>query len=131
MQKTTKDRKTKAGYTVLIGVTPGYRKNGAPKVNATAYTTHNADGTPNREKTKYKLVVYGTDPNSRLREGPIKVSCSCPDFTYTYEVTLHNQGAADILHSNGEPSDTRNPSQRPGVCCHLYRLIAEIAKAKV
>lgn len=127
----TKDRKTKANSVVLVNVKPGYRKNGAPRLNAVAYSTHNADGTPNREKTRYQCVVYGTDPNKRLHEGPVKVSCSCPDFTFTYEVTLHNVGAADIIHSNGEPSDVRNPRQFAGTCCHLHRLLAEIVRSKV
>lgn len=127
----TPDRRKKADYVVLVNVKPGYRKNGAPRVNATTYSTHNADGTPNKDKTRYKCVVYCTDPHQRLNAGPVKVSCSCPDFTFTYEVTLHNVGAADVIHSNGEPSDIRNPTQRPGTCCHLHRLLGEIVKSKV
>lgn len=131
LQNVEPGRKDKAKNVVLVGVKPGYLKSGAPKINATAYSTANADGTSNKQKNRYKLVVYGTDPNQRLRDGAVKVSCSCPDFTYTYEVTLKNAGAADIVHSTGEPSDIRNPGQVRGVCCHLARLLVEIARARV
>lgn len=125
------NRKEKAKYVVLVNVKPGYLKNGAPKLNATAYTTHNADGTPNREKTRHRLVVYATDPNQRLRDGNVKVSCSCSDFMFTYEWVLKQLGAADLVHATDEDPGVRNPKHTPGVCCHLYRLLVEIAKARV
>lgn len=50
----------------------------------------------------------------------VEVSCNCPDFCYTWEVALHRKGAARIIHSNGEPPDSRNPSMLAGCCKHIY-----------
>lgn len=57
-----------------------------------------------------------------------KVSCSCPDFVYTWEWALWKHGNADIVFGNGEPPDSRNPAHLPGCCKHLVALINRMVK---
>jgi hypothetical protein len=115
----------------ISAVKPGVLKSGAPKLVATAYSTHDANGKPKREKEKYKCAVYGLSRDSRLFEGPVKVSCNCAYFTYTCEVALHKKGAADIIHSNGEDPDDKNPAYKPSPCKHLYVVLQQIIQSRV
>lgn len=61
---------------------------------------------------KYVTMIELQDPKKQT----VKVSCSCPDFWATWEVALSRKGAADIIHSNGEPPDTRNPKGVAAAC---------------
>lgn len=131
LKATEANRRAKAEHVVLTGVKPGYRKDGSPKLNAVAYSTHNADGTPNKDKTRHRLVIYSTNNKQRLNGGHIKVHCTCSDFMFTYEWVLTQLGAADLINATNEDPGIRNPSHRPGVCCHLYRLLNEVVRAKV
>ena len=58
----------------------------------------------------------------------IKVSCDCGFHTFTCEVALFRQGAADIITSNGEYPYIRNPRAIPLVCKHLLVVITNILK---
>lgn len=49
----------------------------------------------------------------------VRLSCTCPDFWATWEFSLAQHGAAKIIYGNGDPPDTRNPTQLPGCCKHL------------
>lgn len=67
----------------------------------------------------------------KLFTGPVKVSCSCDYFMYTCEYALNRQGAADILYSNGEPPNDKNPTLVPSVCKHLYTMLSDIKSGQV
>lgn len=56
----------------------------------------------------------------------VKVSCDCDRFTYTYEVALAKQGAADIQRSNGQLPMTTNPRMIPGCCKHIISVVKYI-----
>ena len=47
---------------------------------------------------------------------------NCEAFTFWLEWVLHQRGAADIKHSNGEPPDIRNPGRVYFLCPHLTKL---------
>lgn len=47
------------------------------------------------------------------------VSCDCEYFKYTCEVALYNKDSSDIIHSNGEDPNIRNPKQIGILCKHL------------
>lgn len=67
-------------------------------------------------------VKYATAITMLNNKGGVKLSCSCPDFIYTWERALHKKGSADIRYSTGDDPDTRNPSHTPGCCKHCVAL---------
>lgn len=73
---------------------------------------------------KYVTTVELIDPKKQY----VKVSCSCPDFWATWEVALAQKGAADVLYSNGEMPDMRNPSRVAGCCKHVVKLADLLVK---
>lgn len=124
--------KKAARYAVIQKVTPGFLKSGSHKITAVVYTTATADGNPHRGgPEKYKCVVYGLTPETRLKKDSIRVSCTCGYFCFTSEYALYKQGAAEILFCNGEAPDIRNPRYIPTPCKHLYAVLTEMLKAKV
>jgi len=56
----------------------------------------------------------------------VKVSCSCPDYLFRWEVANHLVGASDVIYSSGEMPEGTNPDHRPGMCKHLLRLRSHI-----
>lgn len=58
-----------------------------------------------------------------IAPGRVWVSCGCESFAYTWEYALTQHMASSIIHSNGEPAVIRNPSNKPGVCLHLYKVL--------
>lgn len=46
----------------------------------------------------------------------VRVSCSCGDFWARWEYALWRKGAAEIVYSDGEPSDVTNPRYIPACC---------------
>ena len=55
-----------------------------------------------------------------MPKGFVKLSCSCDDFLFNWEVALHKKDAADIEYSNGKNPSDKNPTFIPGCCKHLY-----------
>lgn len=90
-------------------------KDGKLRAMATTFTS----GT---SKDKYETSITSLKPATELLRTYVKVSCSCPDFWATWEVALHNRGAANIVYSNGEAPDIRNPGEIPGMCKHIVAL---------
>jgi len=91
-----------------------------PSVTTQTYTPGHKD--------KYKTsVAFKRDVKGKLLKY-VQVSCSCPDFMYTWEVALHNKGAAPIMYSNGEPPEERNPKELSGVCKHLYAVMGAMLR---
>lgn len=110
-----------------------------PKMIGTQFLTAEAhsvstgpDGAPKRTPGQtYKISVRGRTPADHLHEGNVVVSCNCDYFTFTSEVALNKKGAAQIIHSNGERPDIRNPRMVPTPCKHLYAVLNQIVKQKV
>lgn len=101
-------RQDRSEYVKLTSVRYGLsKKTGFPKTVAKAYSRIKGKPSGNR----YVVVVECIDNKSH-----VKVSCSCPDFTFRSEWHLWRKGAADIIYSNGEkPKVYLTP-----VCCkHL------------
>jgi hypothetical protein len=59
------------------------------------------------------------------------VSCNCSDFTYTFEWVLKERGNSQIVHSNGDSPDSRNPRYVTGSCKHLLTLYKHIIDRKL
>lgn len=117
---------------------PTFRKtadkktNGAPKLVATAYSTHTATGGQKSGRpATYKLVVASNDASMRLHEAPLVVACTCDYFTFVCEVALQKKGAAVIKQSNGARPKITNPQLQPSPCKHLFKLLTLIQKRKV
>lgn len=117
---------------------PTFRKtndkktNGAPKLVATAYSTHNSAGVQKPGKpTVYKLVVASNNANLKLHEAPLTVACTCDYFTFVCEVALQKKGAAIVKQSNGARPKITNPQLVPSPCKHLFKLLTLIQKRKV
>ena len=85
---------------------------GRPKTPTAAAKVFSIDKVRDGYK-KHKYVAVAKWLNSR---GHIDLSCSCPDFMYTYEVALKRKGAAQIKYSDGELPVDRNPRAIPGAC---------------
>jgi hypothetical protein len=51
------------------------------------------------------------------------VSCSCPYFKFTAEVSLYKKDSSDIIFSNGADPNIKNPRQIPIVCKHILAAI--------
>ena len=59
----------------------------------------------------------------------IVANCDCPRMVYWYEVVnAEKLGASFIFRSNGQPSNERNPLQRPGLCKHCYLALRTLVK---
>ncbi len=87
-----------------------------PKAVALAYSKRENYISPAR----YTCLVKAIDD-----KGNVKLSCSCPDFTFHgYEYNLYRRGAADIIYGNGERPTVNNYGV--GCCKHLVMLINEL-----
>lgn len=63
--------------------------------------------------------LYIESTGDAVSQGPVKVSCDCNSFLFTFEAALHHHGNADIIHSNGAYPHYTNPMLIPGMCSHL------------
>lgn len=125
VRRTPTRRKQAAKYVKIIRLKLIHDKKGRPLAACQSYSTH--DVLPNgyvirkRTKTKYVTTILLLD-----RKYHCKVSCSCPDFMFSYETLLYEKGSADLEYSNGESPDIRNPLHRPGGCKHIVALYERI-----
>lgn len=128
-KKTTRLRKEGARYVRFTDIKKGYLSNGNGYIAGASYSTHiiGPDGRPvvNQAPNKYVTVIEFLD-----RRLHAKVSCSCSDFLYRWEVALNNKEAAEIEYSNGEWPSMTNPQGSARWCKHLQRLYDNI-KAKL
>ncbi len=129
IRRTPKQRIADAQYVRILAEKTGHDKQGRAFYAAQTVSTHNR--LPNgklvraHEKTKYVTVVSFRD--SKLN---VMVSCSCPDFTYRWEVALAKKKAATIEYSNGEDPIMTNPAMVPAACKHLVAVYNKI-KSKI
>ncbi len=113
---TPRDRRTLAEFVKVLRVKKGRDKNGFAVAMAETTSLMSPDGEiikPNK-RVKYLTTVTFIDSDLHVR-----VSCSCPDQMYRWEVPLNKRGAAAIEYSNGQPTRITNPSSVPGMCKHL------------
>ncbi len=128
IRRTPRQRIDAAKYVKLINVKKGYnKKTGFGFIIAQAYSTH--QWSPHhfrwvRNPLRFRYVTMVEFLDDKLH---CRVSCSCPDFTYSgAEFVLHKKGAAEIEYSNGEAPTVRNPNMHPLCCKHLVKLYMTI-----
>lgn len=84
-----------------------------------SFTTRTRE--PGHPPRTHKQVVWSKDP---LYDGTLSdckdvmLTCNCWDFLFTWEHVLNKEGCTEILQSNGEPPNERNPGMRIGMCKH-------------
>lgn len=83
--------------------------------------THDGRSAQRQHEQTVKIISEGVNPK-------IKVSCTCARHKFVFEYALHRQGAADIIHSNGEPPRETNPDLSPGICKHVRRVLENLVK---
>lgn len=108
----------------IVGYKTGKDKQGIPTAVAKTYTPLEYKlglGGPRigraSDQAKYVSSIKFLD-----RKMHVRVSCSCPDYYFRFEVANHLVGASDIIYSTGEMPDQSNPEYRPQLCKHLIRL---------
>ena len=127
IKKTPRQRIEAAHYVKLLQIKRGYNEDGLGFIAAQTYSTHEWNPSlhswvRSRNRPKYISVVLFLDNKLHC-----KVSCSCPDFTYSgAEYILNKRGAADIEFSNGEAPSIKNPGMRPMCCKHIVRMYLSI-----
>lgn len=78
---------------------------------------------------KYKTQVKPLNPKEpdlKLGNTNVSVSCSCPDFLYRFEVANFNKGAARIQYSNGAAPVITNPQGKASLCKHLVAIQQDV-----
>ncbi len=115
-----KMRKINARFVIITGYKNGFDRAQVPTAICRSYT---------RKEYKLGRVKDASDKNKYTtkiqfisRKYDVKVSCSCPDFTFRWEVANHRAGVSDIKYSNGEPPTTTNPNMKPGGCKHILAM---------
>lgn len=89
---------------------------------------------PGEKPRKHFQLVY---PRNRNYNGPlykcprIVVTCDCKRFLFMWEWALWNQGAAEIIHSNGKPPYQKNPNFLPSGCKHLLVVLNAVKRHKL
>lgn len=120
-----KTRKINARYVKIVGYKAGRDKQGLATAMAKTWTPKEYKGgriVDSHDHNKYVSSIKFLDKNLN-----VKVSCSCPDYTFAgWEYANHKQGASDIIYGNGEPPIEKNPNLKPGLCKHLLALRALI-----
>jgi len=114
-------RKLNAKLVRVVQIKTGKDRKGNPTVMAKTYTPREVNVhykiVPARDKSRYVSSIKFID--NKLN---VKVSCSCPDYLFRWEVANHQAGCSDIVYSNGEPPLFTNPSMTPSMCKHLLAL---------
>jgi hypothetical protein len=127
LDKTPRNRKDKAEYVKITESKIQKTKYGTTIYKAKVFSIADNMGNPKRGGSR-NVYVATVESNGKQ----CVVSCSCEDFTFTFEYALNKKKAARIEYSNGESPDTRNPKMVPGCCGHLVRLGSTlIAKGRV
>lgn len=111
------NRREKANFVMIKKVKLKTLPNGAPLVMAqtSSKVTSTGKGKPGGSINTYVTSV-------EVRGKYVILSCSCPDFMFTWEFALNKQKAARIEYCNGEHPAERNPTLLAGTCCHSIRL---------
>jgi hypothetical protein len=126
--RTDSRRKESASYVRIIYQKRGWRKeDGRGFVACKSYSTKEWDPyrqkyVPNpRIKNRYVTVIVFLD--QRLH---VDASCSCADYRYRLDYSLHVKRASDLEYAqpgpNGLYPKIRNPSLKAYACKHLVKL---------
>lgn len=124
--KTTDLRKINSRYVKIKGrPKTGYDSEGHAYIAAQTYSTHvvTEKGVVLRNPSPSKYVTMITFVNKKL---DCKVSCSCADNMFRWEVANWYKNASEIEYSNGERPRITNPRLNPGLCKHLFYLFLKI-----
>lgn len=111
---------------VVNKLVTGKSKSGRPIVKALVLSTHDSQGNMKTHRAKHQCYIEGLSDREKVNPKYVKVSCDCGFFWSHCEVALHRVGAADIIHSNGQPPNIKNPTYRPILCKHLIKLSYKI-----
>jgi len=121
MNSSDKMRKINSRFVKVVQFKIGKDRYGLPTAVAKTYTPIEYTVTrrlqPARDQNRYVSSIKFLD-----RALNVKVSCSCPDYCFRFEVANHEAGASDIKYSNGEMPTTTNADMQPGLCKHLIAL---------
>ena len=110
--------KNKVKDVVIKALKPATTKGGMPAIRA---KTMSLDS---KSRHVYDTTVVGKEKDIPVsQQKHVLLSCSCENFTYTWEYALHHWGSAVIKYSNGEPASMTNPGNQPGMCKHLCALV--------
>jgi len=87
----------------------------------------------NGENTYYKQIIENLDDDTDLfsKSKWIVVSCTCPQFKFTHDWTLHQAGSSNLEFSTDEASNIRNPRQFHGGCKHLLTVLTKIKTDRI
>jgi hypothetical protein len=127
-QRTDSRRKESAKYVRVVYQKRGWRsEDGRGFVACRSYSTKEWDAwkqkyVPNpRIKLRYTTVIVFLD--QRLH---VDASCSCADYRYRLDYSLHVKRASDLEYAqpgpNGLYPKIRNPSLKAYACKHLVKL---------
>lgn len=70
-------------------------------------------------------MTYNMEVQEDLRSGKTWCHCSCPDFTFRWEVVDTGDGFSSIRQSNGAFPVETNPNGVPSLCKHLVSLLSD------
>jgi hypothetical protein len=118
-------RRAGARFVRFTDMKKGYTSEGLGYVAGASYSTHTIgnDGKPVRNDNPHKYVTVFVFLDTKLH---VRVSCSCPDFLYRWEVALHAKDAAEIEYSNGDAPMITNPNMKATFCKHCCALYSKI-----
>jgi hypothetical protein len=122
--RTTMDRIERSRYVKLLKTKMGHDANGYGFIAAQTTTTKVVDQSGRLVRhvgSKYITMVTFFDKQLHCR-----VSCSCDDNLFRWEVANTKRNAAEIEYSNGERPKVTNPTMNPGLCKHLYALYVSV-----
>lgn len=118
-------RKINARFVKIVGYKNGWDKAGHATAICRTYTPREYKGGRVVPATDYKR--YTSSIKFLDKQLNVKVSCSCPDYTFAgWEYANHLAGASDLIYGNGEPPTIKNPQNKIGLCKHLLALRAFI-----
>jgi hypothetical protein len=125
IRRTDPQRKADSANVRILARKVGYTPEGYGFIAAQTQSNYRRmpDGRLVRVTGNDKYVTVITILNKKMHA---KVSCSCPDFTYRWEVALEDRGSADIEYSNGDAPTITNPVLVPACCKHLVALYESV-----
>lgn len=132
LAKTPSRTRVASRYVTIETAEPKVLRGGFAALRCKARSTHDPDGKPKAKSKVHTLVLYATEPNVRLHQAKLKVTCSCEAHVFWGgEYALWRHGAADLKYGNGDPPTDRNPKLIPWACKHLTRALELTIRKKV
>lgn len=81
---------------------------------------------------RHKVQIVAVEPDEKISEGYVRVSCSCGFHVYWgQEFLLTQKDASWIQYSDGSSPDIRNPQHRIMLCHHVLRVAMLALKRKL